>query len=228
MTLPILILLKGSPLYQGLRQVLFTVPAFAVLAAFGAATLLGMATRQRTRAMIATAAGLGLALPIVAQCSMFPFQYSYVNVVAEAARVPADNDPLETSYRSVMPHLPQHVKIVCPHFNSDLRRKGRGIGDCRTRSRGTLGTYWKGSLRPRTDRPKTNEYYAILRGADHIQVPPFCHTVYTTRRWRNLGPTVINRVAKCAPRGHRRKDAVTPTPAVNPWDPGWVAATPPA
>jgi hypothetical protein len=201
-TLPVLILIKGSPLYQGLRQVLFTMPAYAVLIAIGVATLLGMASRARSRAVVAAVATLGLVLPVAVQAAMFPFQYAYVNVVAEAAGVPADNDPLGTSNRSLIPHLPETVKIVCPRSNRAFERKGRDMADCRTQPRrSTLTPYWQASGRPVVDRPRTNEYYAILRGKDGIRVPEACRTLYTTTRWRNLGPTVINRVVRCVPSG---------------------------
>lgn len=199
-TLPVLILIKGSPLYQGLRQVLFTFPAYAVLIAIGVATLLGLASRARSHAVVTAVAALGLVLPVAVQAAMFPFQYAYVNAVAEAAGVPADNDPLGTSYRSVMPHLPKAIKVVCPRSNGAFRRKGRDLADCRTRPRrSTLTPYWQGSGRSIADRPRTNEYYAILRGKESIRVPESCRTVYSTTRWRNLGPTVINQVVKCVP-----------------------------
>jgi hypothetical protein len=197
-TLPVLILIKGSPLYQGLRQVLFTAPAYAVLVAVGIAVLSGLSRRRVSRVVVATVVVAGLALPLAVQSGMFPFQYAYVNVAAEAAGVPADNDPLGTSYRSVIPHVPATVKIVCPRSNGALLRQGRNAADCRTKPRrSTLSPYWRASGRSGTDRPESGEYYAILRGKDTIRVPDFCRTAYTTTRWRNLGPTVSNRVVMC-------------------------------
>jgi hypothetical protein len=129
---------------------------------------------------------------------MFPFQYAYVNAAGEAAGVPVDNDPLGTSYRSVLPHLPKTIKVVCPRSNGVFERRGRSLADCRTQPRrSTLAPYWRASGRPSVDRPRTNEYYAILRGKDGIRVPESCRTTYTTTRWRNLGSTVINRVVTC-------------------------------
>lgn len=198
--LPVLILIKGSPLYQGLRQVLFTVPAYAVLAAVGVAALAGLSRRRPSRAVVSAIVVAGLALPVAVQVAMFPFQYAYVNVAAEAAGVPADNDPLGTSYRSVIPHVPATIKIVCPRSNGALLRQGRNATDCRTKPRrSTLSPYWRASGRSSADRPEADEYYAILRGKDSIRVPDFCRTLYTTTRWRNLGPTAINRVVTCVP-----------------------------
>jgi hypothetical protein len=198
-TLPVLILITGSPLYQGLRQVLFTVPAYAVLAAIGVAALLGPA-RTRRRGVLVVATVLGLALPVAVQIAMFPFQYFYVNVAGEAVGVPTDNDPLGTSYRAALPHLPETVKVVCPRSNGAFERRGRHLADCRTQPRrSTLAPYWQASGRTGVDRPKTNEYYAILRGKDGIRVPTSCRTVHTTTRWRNLDSTVINRVVRCVP-----------------------------
>lgn len=194
-TLPILILIKGSPLYQGLRQVLFTVPAYAVLMAIGLAAVLGVAGHRWARGLAGAVAVLGLVLPVGTQAAMFPFQYAYVNVAAEVAQVPADNDPLATSYRSVAPHLPDSLKVVCPRSTELARRERQAFADCRTDPRrSTLSPYWH---RRTEDRPMSTEYYAILRGKDSIRVPAHCRTVHETTRWRNLGPTVINRVVVC-------------------------------
>lgn len=199
-TLPVLILIKGSPLYQGLRQVLFTVPAYAILIAVGLAALVGLSRRRPSRAVVAAIAVAGLVLPVAVQAAMFPFQYAYVNVAAEAAGVPADNDPLGTSYRAVIPHVPATIKIVCPRSNGALLRQGRDAADCRTKPRrSTLSPYWRNSGRSGADRPEADEYYAILRGKDSIRVPDFCQQVHATTRWRNLGPTAINRVVTCVP-----------------------------
>jgi hypothetical protein len=194
-TLPILIVVKGSHIYQGLRLVLFAVPAQTILATIGLATLFSVAQRKRTRAAWATIGGLGLILPMAAQAAMFPYQYAYTNVGAELAGVTADADYLGTSYRAFVDVVPQDLKIVCPQRKTNTLR--RNLGDCRTRSRGQLSPYWKATGRPAWDNPKTNEFYALQKG--NWDIPSYCAPVHEITRWQNLRRTTISRMVKCDP-----------------------------
>jgi hypothetical protein len=214
-TLPVLAVAYGSAFYQGLRQVLFAVPAQAILATIGLATLVTAAHSVRTRHAFAAVAGVGLILPTAVQASLFPYQYSYVNVATEAAGVPVDRDPLGTSYRELLPAVSDQIKIVCPQFESSLART---IGDCRLRPRGQFSTYWKATGKPAWDDPKEREYYAILRGSWPIR--PHCTTVREVTRWENVHRVVINRLVKCEP-PNKPKDRVEKR-SVNPWDEGWT------
>lgn len=214
-TLPILGIAYGSAFYQGLRQVLFAVPAQAILATFALATLVTAAHSLRTRAALAAVAGLGLVLPTAAQGGLFPYQYSYANVAADAAGVAVDSDYLGTSYRHFLPKVSPDLKLVCPQFLDDL---ARNISDCRRRQRGQFSTYWKASDQPTLDLPESREYNAILRGA--WTVPTYCRSVDELTRRRNFRTVTISRLVLCHPPA--TPDNIPPKSRVNPWDPDWT------
>jgi hypothetical protein len=182
-----------SALYHGLRQMLFAIPALAVLATIGLAALL---TKSRGRLRIAIAAGacVAMILPTAAQAAMFPYQYGYINVAAEQVGVKVDEDYFGTSFREYADDGPQDVKIVCPFMRMGYIIWRDEEPDCRTRFAHTFSAYWRG--RPAPDRPdKPGEFYAILRGSR--PTPPNCEVYRQVERWRNLEKTVMSRMFIC-------------------------------
>ena len=182
-----------SALYHGLRQMLFAIPALAVLATVGLAALL---TKSRGRVRIAIAAGacIAMILPTAAQAAMFPYQYGYINVAAEQVGVKVDEDYFGTSFREYADDDPQDVKIVCPFMRMGYIIWRDAEPDCRTRFAHTFSAYWRG--RPAPDRPdKPGEFYAILRGSR--PTPPNCDVYRQVERWRNLEKTVMSRMFVC-------------------------------
>jgi hypothetical protein len=195
-TLPVLAVVEGTPLYSGLRQILFAVPAAAVLATVGIAAVLTMSNRKSTRWLWSVIAAAGLVLPTAAQAAMFPYQYTYLNTAAELTGATGDNDYWDTSFRALLPDVVSQVKVICPHW-AEGGIVTRDNIDCRTRSGGTFSPYWKASRRPALDNPKGQEFYALLRGS--VGVPRNCHTVKSVTRWRNFSTTTIGRLLKCEP-----------------------------
>jgi hypothetical protein len=184
-----------SHLYHGLRQLLFSLPAIAVLAAVGLAVLFTVSKTPLQRRLLGVAAAVALILPTGVQLAMFPYQYSYVNVAAEQTGsfgVPIDNDYYRTSFREYLRTGPRDVKVTCPF----LRWGGtprRGDIDCRTQGAGTFSTYWRHL--PAPDHPRAGEFYSLMHGARPI--PPNCELYREVRRWRNLEPAVMSRMFKC-------------------------------
>jgi hypothetical protein len=183
-------------LYQGLRQMLFAIPALAILATVGLAALLTKARTTQWRTAIAGAAGLALVLPTVAQAAMFPYQYSYVNVFAEQTGVVGHDGPdyFATSFREYAYTGPQDVKVVCPflRFGGVVKRSD---ADCRTRFAHTFSAFWRG--RPTPDRPKADEFYALLRGSR--PTPPNCTPYRQVERRVHVKMVVMSRMFKCHP-----------------------------
>jgi len=196
LTLPVLAMVEGTPLYNGLRQVLFSVPAAAVLATVGIAAMSTSVGRPWTRSLGVAVAALGVLLPTAAQAAMFPYQYTYLNTAAESLGAKGDNDYWVTSFRELLPKVPSQVKVVCPHW-AEGGIVTRDNIDCRTRSGGTFSPFWKASHRPALDRPKGHEFYALLRGS--VGVPRNCHAKAEVTRWRNFSTTTIARLLKCEP-----------------------------
>jgi hypothetical protein len=197
-TLSLLAIVRDVEMYNGLRQILFAVPAQAVLAALAVAAVFGSTkwagTRGR-RALWATVISAGLLLPTAVQMAMFPYQYAYVNAASELAGVQTDNDYWDTSFREYLPYVSSEYKLVCTRkvlpdgtIHSDHR-------DCRTRNGGTFSAYWGASKQPAFERPETGIFYAITR--DSMGVPRNCVKVHDVTRWRNFSRTTMSRLLKC-------------------------------
>ena len=183
-----------SSLYHGLRQMLFAIPALAVLATIGLAALLTKAPVGRIRLAVAIAGCVAMILPTAAQAAMFPYQYSYINVAAEQLGVEPNEDYFGMSFREYAYDDPQDVKIVCPFMRLGYIIWRDKEPDCRTRFAHTLSAYWRG--RPTPDEPKTpGEFYAVLRGSR--PTPPNCEVYREVERWRNLEKTVMSRMFVC-------------------------------
>lgn len=183
-----------SSLYHGLRQMLFAIPAFAVLATIGLAALLTITPAGRLRLAVAIAGCVAMVLPTAAQAAMFPYQYSYINVAAEQLGVENNEDYFGTSFREYAYDGPQDVKIVCPFMRLGYIIWSEDEPDCRTRFAHTFSAYWRG--RPTPDRPeKPGEFYAILRGSR--PTPPNCEIYREVKRWRNLEETTMSRMFVC-------------------------------
>jgi hypothetical protein len=183
-------------LYQGLRQMLFAIPALALLAGVGLAALLSKTTPGARRIGVSVAAAIALVLPTAAQAAMFPYQYSFVNVAAEQAGIIGFDGPdyFATSFSEYAYTGPQNVKVVCPF----LRFGGvaeRNDNDCRTRFAHTFSAFWRG--RPTPDEPKRDEFYALLRGSR--PTPPNCTPYRQVVRRENLQKVVMSRMFKCYP-----------------------------
>jgi hypothetical protein len=181
-----------SDLYHGLRQMLFAIPALAVLATIGLAVLLTKVQAGRLRLAIAVAGCVAMVLPTAVQAAMFPYQYAYINVAAEQLGVGADHDYFGTSFREYAYKDPQDVKVICPF----LRYGGEvwaGEPDCRTRFAYTFSAYWRG--REARNNPKHGEFYALLRGSR--PTPPNCTPYRDVERWQNLKKVVMSRMFVC-------------------------------
>jgi hypothetical protein len=132
---PAAILINQSVLYNGLRQIIFVLPALAALSALGLVRLAAIVDhlfhdklRARCRPGIwsaAVASSLAVALPTWSQINLFPYNYTYYN--EWASRRPIDGnwptDYWRTSFREVMANLPETELAICP-----TRDNGSPIG----------------------------------------------------------------------------------------------------
>ena len=86
-------------IYDGGRQMLFVVPALAVLATFGFHFLLealrNLPHYKTASGLLAGVVMVGLMVPMVNQVQLFPYNYSFYNVIAQGAGV---NGSWETDY----------------------------------------------------------------------------------------------------------------------------------
>jgi hypothetical protein len=209
-------IIRNSNLYNGLRQLLFAVPAEAALATLGMAVLLARTHQTWKRVALTSALALGLLLPMAAQAAMFPYQYAYQNVVAQAFGGEPDADYWDTSFREFAPVVSADVKLVCPHWG-DREHLRRSRADCRTKAGGPFSAYWEDRRQPAFDNPRSNEFNVLLRGT--VDPPRRCSTTAEITRELNLRPVVISRLLQCQSRApqHQRKAPRV----VDPWDPRW-------
>jgi hypothetical protein len=86
-------------IYDGGRQILFVIPALAVLATFGFHFLLEVLRNlphyKTASGVLAGVVAVALIAPMVSQVQLFPYNYSFYNVVAQGAGV---NGSWETDY----------------------------------------------------------------------------------------------------------------------------------
>lgn len=87
-------------IYDGGRQILFVVPALAVIATLGLHGILTWVRRSSPSPFLATnilaaVVAVGLVVPSIDQVRLFPYNYSYYNLIAQGAGV---NGSWETDY----------------------------------------------------------------------------------------------------------------------------------
>lgn len=193
--LPVVAVVQDSTLYNGLRQLLFAVPAQAVLAAVGLAVIFAGVKHRWARVAAALVAAVGLLLPTAVQASMFPYQYAYINAAAETAGVQPDADYWNTSFRAYLPWVVADIKLVCPPRDTTKSFR-RSREDCRTRKAGTFAAFWQATGNPTWDLPKSNEFYALLR-AGRYAPDHYCKVVHKVTRRANLKQVTISRMYLC-------------------------------
>ena len=161
--LPLVAVAKNSDLYNGLRQLLFASPAWAVLVTLGIAQLVAWAQLRGRVGLVGGLAVVALVAPVADQATLFPYQYSYFNVALDATGAHVDSDYWRTSVPELLPAIPTDGQIVCGPTRStrlgapagsdeahgvgeEAMRAGRFSSDssvdCRTDPLGPLSSPW--------------------------------------------------------------------------------------
>jgi hypothetical protein len=214
--LPLVAVARHSDLYNGLRQLLFAAPAWAVLTTVGLArTLVWARARGRCRA-VGGLALVALAAPITDQVLLFPYQYTYYNVALDATGVHVPTDYWRTSVPELFVHIPTDGQIVCgPTRSSTLgavagSREAAGVDpatflagryssdsslDCRSDPLGPLSSEWSARRLGHLDRLPHDEFYAII-DRDH-EVPRNCIRLAAVTRVRHGREVAMTYVARC-------------------------------
>ncbi len=189
----------NANVYDGLRQLLFAVPAQAVLATIGLAMMATIVRPRFGRWAFMGVAVAALVLPMVVQARLYPYQYAYGNVVAERMGADILNDNWKVSFREYVEDVPPTVKAICPNKPPagppiDHER----FSDCRGNSKAFQPpwvAYWHHA---RYD-PDSPTFYTLLRA--QRPVPPNCRVVDQVDRMRNLERAVMSRLLLCTQRG---------------------------
>jgi hypothetical protein len=192
-------IVMNANVYDGLRQLLFAVPAQAVLATVGIAAVATVMPARAGRWVFTSVAVAALVLPTIVQARLYPYQYAYGNVVAEWTGAGILNDNWKVSFREYVRDVPPTVKAVCPNEPPEGPPIDRDLyNDCRGNSKAfqpPWRAYWH---HPRFD-PDSPLFYTLLRA--QRPVPPNCRVVDRVVRMRNLEPAVMSRLLLCTQRG---------------------------
>jgi len=119
--LPLLAVLGGAVMYDGVRQHLYVIPALAILAGVGAARFASWADRGYRLRLRRVFAGLvltlALAVPMAEQTILYPYNYTYVNPAAgiRGAQDNWETDYWQASWREALGRIPSNVKFRCSY-----------------------------------------------------------------------------------------------------------------
>jgi len=186
-------IITRSNLYDGLRQLLFAVPAQAALATLGMAAVVGLGRRKVAQWTLTIVAMAALVLPMVVQARLYPYQYGYGNVAAEALGAGILNDKWRVSFREHVEEIPPTVMAICPH------RPENGVmhntaSDCRS-SWGVLMPPWLAYWHHARYNPDALTFYLLL--ASDEDTPPNCTVVHEVSRTRNFTRVVMSQLLRC-------------------------------
>ena len=124
--LPLGAVVTSAVLYDGTRQVLFVLPAFAVsatVASWLVARRVAARGRPRLRTALVWALGISLVVPTVTAARLFPYSYTWFNGIAAA--FPVDGawmtDYWSASNREAIPLLPAGDEESCHEWTPGAR-----------------------------------------------------------------------------------------------------------
>ncbi len=206
--LPMIAIARESNIYTGVRQMLFSAPATAVLVTLGIAALLGMrqhSSKLWLRRLVPAAIALTVLGPVVAQLQLFPYSYAYSTVSANLAaplvervsdyEVPTDY--WRTSVRELAPGVPTGGWVTCsPSSDSEgrfLRTSREGRFDCATDVIGPLAAY--DDLRSGSWEVSPTSFLVIETGRSALGSN--CHQLADVRRWLFWRHVEMGYVAEC-------------------------------
>ena len=238
-TLPIAAMLLGSDLYHGLRQLLFAIPALAVLAAYGMAWWLAR-RRFVGRRLVVLVAGAALVLPTIDQVTLQPYQTTYANFATDVLfgrNDQPDSRPGGDFWRVSIPELVRHApldhQLLCKATvakDSDLAYPFTNGGeafstsrslDCREEANGPLAPARMAIVR---QLPAT-EYDAVFIDG----LPHNCKPLDEVARWRHGFEVVLSTLGRCTvdPSPLTRAGVRADDPALGTTLPGdlWLYAT---
>lgn len=217
--LPVFAILKHSDVYNGLRQMLFSSPAWAVLVTVGLARAWtwaratgGSAVRVR---LVAGTAAVALLAPMADQATQFPYQYTYYNAAADLVGARTVSDYWRVSVPELLPDIPTDGQIICSPTRATAdgalagtaAAKGKGREmiagrytvdssvDCRTNEIGPLASPWLATGRSlASDLPNDTFYALIDRGH---RLPLNCTQLAEVNRTRHFRTIQMTMVVRC-------------------------------
>jgi hypothetical protein len=199
--MPVGVMVTKSPVYGDLRQLLFSVPATALLATLGMHRLLlgAGSVKDRTvgtmaRAIVAAA----LVVPVTMQAMLFPYNYTFYNPLAAVARLNTNGDYYRASARELVAEVPLTGRFVCSPETDDERATREahlnGWMDCRSDITSPVSPF-RDSFAGSTSQLAADEFWAMTF-QPYSKVPPNCERVtgYSRRTlWQHLDMATLSR-----------------------------------
>ena len=129
-------ILIGANMYGGLRQHLYVVPALAILAGVGASALWRRVSAgagiRRGRVAVALLVSAALAVPMIEQAFLLPYNYVYVNPIAGIGGINGrwETDFWEASRREALSLLPPDAQPYCGSLSQSANDDQPAISSC--------------------------------------------------------------------------------------------------
>jgi hypothetical protein len=193
--MPVAGVLKKAVLYDATRQVLFVVPALAMLAALGAWVVVRRLRRSGPRLLRVgfwVAVVLGVAVPTATVLPLFPYSYSWFNGITAVRGIDGRwmTEYWRTSARELVPLLPADGAESCGPWEPAL-----GLNTCSTQPQ--FEPYW--DTRGTAAAPSAlgpGDYYYLAFNRGEYQAPTGCSEVGAVRRTlfgRNVTMSLVSR-----------------------------------
>lgn len=203
--LPLVAIAKHSDLYNGLRQLLFASPAWAIIATVGLARAVAWSHQHHRLRLVSGVAAAALVLPVLDQLSLFPYQYTYYNVALDATGVHVPSDYWRVSLPELLGKIPTDGQIICsPTRSPSAIDPGQTVAgqfasdnslDCRTDPIGPLASLWATRGLPLRSTLPHGTFYAII-DRDH-PTPRNCTRLASVHRTRHGRVLTMTYVARC-------------------------------
>ena len=195
---PLAAVLTSAYLYNGLRQILFVIPALAVLATYAVVVVLRRASSARRAAstVVTVVTAVALAVPLVGQVGLFPYNYTYRGVLYQAFGVWMETDYWRTSVRELAQDLPDNGRVICSPYYLDGKAQRYGFdgsNDCVTDPVGPLAPYTDAQPSGGATLPDDEFYIVAVLGSN----PRNCKRLADVSRpllWTHL---MMGWVARC-------------------------------
>lgn len=192
--LPLLAIAAQSTMYNAVRQFLFVVPAAGVLAVLGIRELARLLA-GRWRGVLWVIVGVGLVAPVIASVRLFPYTYTYFNVLASVQGVNGRwaTDYWRASSQEMTTRIPPAGIVVC-----SLPDPGESLSDCGTEA--PYEPFWErrgeaavpGALGP-------DEFWFARENNGDVSVPVGCSIHDTVTRPLRGENVIIGQVFRCGP-----------------------------
>lgn len=195
---PLLAVARSAVLYDATRQVLFVLPAMAVLATVGAWVVAARVRRTgRDLLAVGTWATLvvGLLVPTVTALGLFPYSFTWFNAVT--ATKPIDGrwmtEYWRPSFRELIPLVPAEGPDTCYPFPAET-----GLRTCSNQLQ--LTPYWddtRGAKAAPVRPLELGEYYLMTFNRGEYRAPDGCTEVGAVRRPLFFQQITMSFVARC-------------------------------